>query len=287
MHCTRMCKPTGLLSSVYLLLHSMEVDKLIRCKQKPNPMKRDNVEKYENKSESTMGASNDVIKSRFPLDCSLNLLSLTAWTLRRYGVTSTTGTGTTLNVISLTDLKLITQTQKVNVCHTHTHYPFSSLYLYPHRPHRGRENWKLIPTHLTLHCSRAPPAMASLPSILAEILVLIFTYLQCFADLTSIAGVCKDWRNAVHVPTSTWNKQIQEHPIDLRTDIRLISYKSACEVSLLCSLFLKSTRAFLVPRLRWMSPIFSVQITSAPSLTAFSVTSSPSFPPRTLVVSQR
>jgi hypothetical protein len=109
----------------------MEVDKLIRCKQKPNPMKRDNVEKYENKSESTMGASNDVIKSRFPLDCSLNLLSLTAWTLRRCGVTSTTGTCTTLNMISLNDLELITQTQKVNVCHTHTLPFFKSLSVPP------------------------------------------------------------------------------------------------------------------------------------------------------------
>ncbi|CAD6207831.1 unnamed protein product [Miscanthus lutarioriparius] len=97
--------------------------------------------------------------------------------------------------------------------------------------------------------------MASLASVPAEILVLIFTYLQCFTDLTSIAGVCKDWRNAVHVPTNTWNKQIQEDLIHLRTNIRLISYKSACEASLLCSLFLKSTRAFLVPRLRWTSPI--------------------------------
>jgi len=98
-----------------------------------------------------------------------------------------------------------------------------------------------------------------LASVPAEILILIFTYLQCFADLTSIAGVCdcKDWLNAVHVPTSTWNKQVQEDPIHLRTDIKLISYKSFCEVSLLCSLFLKSTRAFLVPRSRWTSPILS------------------------------
>jgi hypothetical protein len=102
--------------------------------------------------------------------------------------------------------------------------------------------------------------MASMASVPAKILVLIFIYLQCFADLTSIAGVCKDWRNAVRVPTSTWNKQILEHPIHLRTNIRLISYKSACEVSLLCSLFLKSNRAFLVPRLRWTSPILSIQM---------------------------
>jgi hypothetical protein len=41
--------------------------------------------------------------------------------------------------------------------------------------------------------------MASLASVPAEILLLIFTYLECFADLTSVAGVCKGWRNAVHV----------------------------------------------------------------------------------------
>ncbi|OQU87275.1 hypothetical protein SORBI_3003G245500 [Sorghum bicolor] len=41
--------------------------------------------------------------------------------------------------------------------------------------------------------------MASIASIPAEILILIFTYLQCFADLTSVAGVCRDWRKAVHL----------------------------------------------------------------------------------------
>jgi hypothetical protein len=46
--------------------------------------------------------------------------------------------------------------------------------------------------------------MASLAIVPVEILVLIFTYLQCFAEVMSIAGVCKDWRNAVHVPTSTF-----------------------------------------------------------------------------------
>jgi hypothetical protein len=44
--------------------------------------------------------------------------------------------------------------------------------------------------------------MASLAIVPVEILVLVFTYLQCFAELTSIAGVRKDWRNAVYVPTS-------------------------------------------------------------------------------------
>lgn len=41
--------------------------------------------------------------------------------------------------------------------------------------------------------------MATVSSIPTEILVLIFTYLQCFADLTSVAGVCKGWRNAVRL----------------------------------------------------------------------------------------
>ena len=44
-----------------------------------------------------------------------------------------------------------------------------------------RENWKLIPTHLTLHCTHTPSAMASLASVPVEILILIFTYLRCFA----------------------------------------------------------------------------------------------------------
>ena len=129
MHSTRMRKPSGLLSSVYLLLHSMEVDKLIRCKSKPNPMKRDNAEKYENKSESTVGASNDVIKSRFPLDCSLNLLSSAAWTLTLWCDIHDTNRHDPQHDL-LSDPELITHTQKVNVCHTHA-LPFSSLYLHP------------------------------------------------------------------------------------------------------------------------------------------------------------
>jgi hypothetical protein len=35
-------------------------------------------------------------------------------------------------------------------------------------------------------------------NITADILIVIFTCLQCFADLTSVAGVSKSWRKAVH-----------------------------------------------------------------------------------------
>ncbi|CAD6207833.1 unnamed protein product [Miscanthus lutarioriparius] len=62
--------------------------------------------------------------------------------------------------------------------------------------------------------------MASLAIVPVEILVLIFTYLRCFAELTSIAGVCKDWHNAVHVPTS-WRTMLVIP--ELEQEVKLLS----------------------------------------------------------------
>lgn len=64
----------------------------------------------------------------------------------------------------------------------------------------------------------------------------------------------------------------------LGTYIKLISYNSACDVRC-CPLFLKSTKAFSVPRLSWTSPILSIQKFHSPqiNITGLTACQCPSF----------